>query len=286
MSQNSLNFPFPKLKALVLEELLNQQQGDHISLCGGVVELAISKNLFQGKLGVSAKFQYLDQLDRNDRRNLEEAVREIMWQLIVQGLIVIGLNTTNPNWPNYKITQKGLDYISNGDVQPYDPNGFLNDFKSKNPSCSDKVYSYLEEAVLGYNNGLMKSCAVMLGAASESLILELNQAILDGFASSADKQSFESRYRYSISSKFHAIESLLQHNISNRNITGDLKEKINSYFSSIFHLFRRTRNEAGHPEILRNIAEDELFLNLRIFGTYTSCVEELKSFARSGALSL
>ncbi|MFH5883657.1 hypothetical protein ACG2F4_05050 [Halalkalibaculum sp. DA3122] len=265
-------FPFQELKSLILEELNNQPQGNFRNLVGGVIELAITKGIYNGKLNSSHKFQYINQLKQHDRNSLKEATREILWQLLVQGIIIFGTDENNPSFPNYRVTSRGMKFLDDKDPQPYDPDGFLNYFKNENPSASKKVYSYLEEAVKTYNHGCLRSCAVMLGAASEAAIIELHEEFKNAISNTTKKNKFEKDSGLFISSKFRVLEDRLNKMVDAKKFPHDLKEIVTGYFSSIFHLIRRTRNSAGHPEILRDIEEDELFLNLRMFTTYQSCI--------------
>lgn len=111
-----------------------------------------------------------------------ERVRESMWQCLVQGLLLFGMDASNQTWPFYKLTEHGRRVIQQGAPQPYDPDGFLTHFKRAVPQADPTAYSYLEEAVATFNHACPRAAAVMLGCASEKIILVLIDALDNAIA--------------------------------------------------------------------------------------------------------
>ncbi|KKM05231.1 hypothetical protein LCGC14_1756150, partial [marine sediment metagenome] len=109
-------------------------------------------------------------------RVMPEAVRQLFWQLLVQGLLVWGCGDISPNWPLYRATDYGESILKHEGARPYDPDGFLKEFATTNPQADSVVLDYLEGAARVLNSDCHRAAAVILGRASEQLVLVLHQA--------------------------------------------------------------------------------------------------------------
>jgi len=109
-------------------------------------------------------------------RVVPEAVRQLLLQLLVQGLPVWGCDDINPNWLFYGVTDYGQSILKREGARLHDPDGFLKESATTNPQADSAVLDYLEEAVRAFNSDCHKAAAVMLGCASEQLVLVLHEA--------------------------------------------------------------------------------------------------------------
>ena len=55
---------------------------------------------------------------------------EVMWQLLIQGLITVGMNASNPNLPFFRITDYGQKVLEAGRFIPHDTTGYLEDLRA------------------------------------------------------------------------------------------------------------------------------------------------------------
>lgn len=271
------SFPYQQTKALLLEYLYTNRSGQFSNVVTGVIELAVHKDLYQkgAAKSLSPGTDYRRLLDGNDREYVPELLREIMWQLLVQNIVVFGLNESNPNFPWYRLTSYGEKVIEGVGPQPYDPDNFLDEFKNKNPNADSVIFEYLTEAVNAFNHDCQKASSVMLGAASEKAILLLFDIFLSKIKDVTKKNDFERDVRWSISSKFNTLHDRLLKMVNSKTLDRNLNDIVNSDLPGVFNLVRRQRNSAGHPELLSNIDKDSNFLNLRIFSEYINCIYKL-----------
>src|SRR3984885_10054298 len=105
---------------------------------------------------------------------------EVIWSLIVQGILVPGLDDANQGYPFLRLTEYGQQCVSEDRILPHDPDGYLREFQKLVPNADPIVAEYLTESLQCYIHGLHRAAAVMLGGASEQAIFEL----IDSYAGS------------------------------------------------------------------------------------------------------
>lgn len=185
-------------------------------------------------------------------------LREIVWELIAQSILVVGFNDSNTDWPFLSPTIHGAKVIQNGVVSPADPDGFLDRLIAAYPNASKNVVQYLKEAILAFNRRVYLGSTVMLGVGAEGLMLELSSAVVDSFN---DPSGGKTWYNRSIKNR----PALQQHKaIDNRlspltsQMPRELRERYDTHFKGIHGLIRQHRNEAGHPTGVSKDREDVL----------------------------
>src|ERR1700674_3108011 len=108
-------------------------------------------------------------LERGD----ETLFVEVIWSLIIQGILVPGLDDSNQGWPFLRLTEYGRQCVEQERLLPHDPDGYLREFNRAVPGADQTIAEYVTESLQCYIHGLNRAAAVMLGAASEQAILLL-----------------------------------------------------------------------------------------------------------------
>jgi len=140
------NFPSRQIRSLLLEHLREEPSGSYHRAANGVARLAINMGLLAATLEVPGD-EYSYALSHQDSRLLRERVRQELWLLLSQGILVFGKDEDNPSWPWYRLTEYGGVVVQQQGAQPYDPDGFLTEFAQKNPEADPVIGRYIEEAV-------------------------------------------------------------------------------------------------------------------------------------------
>jgi hypothetical protein len=252
-------------RALLFEHLTTNHAGQYENVAAGVTEFAKS----QGLIGAEPT--------RQERDEVYELVRQHLWSFLVQGIIVFGKDRLMPDWPWYRLTPHGEAVVAGTGPQPYDPTGYLADFRAKNPCVDPVVFSYIDEAVRAFNHDCPKSAAVMVGAASEQAILLLHEALGTAISDAVKKAQYnkDSDDRWTIVNKYNVLKDRLDKMVATKNLTGDLRDTVSSELPGLFDHVRRQRNAAGHPEIVANVDPDSLFLTLRVMTEYIRRLQAL-----------
>lgn len=208
-------------------------------------------------------------------------VQELVWSLIVQGILVPGRDDSNPNWPFLRLTAYGEQCLEAEQILPHDPDGYLHDFKTAVPGADPIIQEYLTEALQCFLRGLNRAAAVMLGGASEKAVLLLFDSYIDSIADPNLKRQLESDLdkARSIHRQFVIFEKAFTD--VKTALPRPLRENVDTSLRGIFDLIRNSRNEAGHPDSGALISRDVNFVRLRLFVPYCQLIYELINWFRA-----
>jgi hypothetical protein len=210
---------------------------------------------------------------------------EVMWQLLVQGVIAPGLNSRDLNLPWFHITEYGKQCLEAGDFVPQDPNGYLERLQHQvGEPLDDTVVTYVRESLLTFLGGHYLSATVMLGVASERCVDLLIESYSSAIVDASRKASFEKKIKSagrSVKRRFDAIrEELLRPTLT---LPAELRDALDIQMSGIFTLIRYSRNDAGHPTG-RIIDRDTAHANLLLLPQYCKRIYGLMAYLQRNPL--
>lgn len=257
---------YEELRPLVLEAI-KQRAGSGslhlLDIINTTDSVARSKGFYANVqpwryLGITTE-HYMPKEDR-------EKVRQIVWEFILQGILAIGLNESNPNFPFVSITEYGREVLESGQTLPYDPDGYLRKLKTEIPNLDPLIEMYLSESLQAYLKGLMFSSAVMLGVASEKAFLVLLEAFTNALTNKTKKRKFQNlQNSIRTKKKFDQLKKEIM--AVRQTLPQELSEDLESQLDGIFNLIRVTRNDAGHPTG-RRIERGVAYTHLQLFIFY------------------
>lgn len=210
---------------------------------------------------------------------IEDQVREIVWELTFQGIIVPGFDSgSQASFPWFKLTDWGKHSLELGEYLPYDATLFLERLHKEVPTVDKLIVLYITEALKCFRFGVFIAAAMMVGVAAEQMILVLKEAVSSRLDSAEKKRKFDAEARETIKRVYTAIWKRLEP--VREQMPDGLSEAIGVELTAIFEMVRRTRNEAGHPtgkNIERHEAEALLLLFPTHIKTVCAVVEWLKT---------
>jgi hypothetical protein len=205
-------------------------------------------------------------------------ILEIVWSLIVQGILIPGVEDGNQGWPHFRLTIYGRKCIEADHILPHDPDGFLAQFRGDAPHIDPTVLEYLTESLQCFVHGLQRAAAVMLGGASEQAILLMIESFGNSISDTSNKQKFVTSFAktQSIFKKYELFEKHLP-TIKER-LPRELAENIDSQLKGVFDLIRNSRNDAGHPAMGSGVNRDGVYSHLRLFTPYYKRINALTAW--------
>ncbi len=196
-------------------------------------------------------------------------VLEVLWGLIIQGVLVPGTSDGNQGLPFIRLTKYGRDCIQQESIQPHDPDGYLRRLANEVQKIDPVIVDYTTESLQCFLRGLYRAGAVMLGAASEQAVLLL----LDAWATSKVDPKFKEEIgrAWSIHRKFEIFKK----DLSKDGMPKALSENLCSLLNGVFDLIRNSRNDAGHPASGVLVSREVLYAHLQLFIPYCKRIYEL-----------
>lgn len=207
--------------------------------------------------------------------------REIVNEFINIGAIYPGRRgqvNSSDFYPWLTITDYGKKVFTQENWLPYDPEGYLDELKKKVPEIDDITYTYIGESVAAFNRKHLLSATVMLGVASENLMLLLIEAYL-GWLKNPRKTSLKRRVAdrgIYIQYKEFKKEFSIDIKSFSKMLQGDWE----TYLDGIFNFVRLNRNSAGHPTG-KKLGAKVVYANLQIFADYARYIFDLANYLQN-----
>jgi hypothetical protein len=245
-------------------------------VCNNVAELAVRKQIVSDVgQGITVHYGGRYVLQNRD----QDHVREIIWNLIVEGVLTIGTNSSNTEWPWLKLTEYGHSMVNSEMPAPHDPSGYLARLRNDIPNIDPVIIIYLIETLKTYNINLVLSSSIMLGCASEKALSLLIDAFINSHTDPTRKKTVTEKFNNkTIKRQFDEfIRSLTT---IKDEIPKDIRDGLNNVLLGVFEMIRSYRNDAGHPTG-KTIIKEQVFANIQVFIPYLKKVYQLIEYFES-----
>lgn len=206
--------------------------------------------------------------------SVQQTARELIQEFVNNNVLFIGYGDQE-GLPWFTLTEYGKKCIAEGNLLPFDPEGYLSALTTRVPGLDSTALKYLKEAISTYNRSFYLSAAVALGVAAEHLLLRLIDTYVNAHADPAKKtqtrQRFEGKFIFTQYSQFKKELSSLK-----AAIPAELLKDYETHLDGVFNLIRLVRNQSGHPS---GILPDQaiVFANLQAFSFYAVRVKALEA---------
>lgn len=204
----------------------------------------------------------------------QQSILTQWYDLFRTGYLSWGFNLSNPNPPWCHLTERGRSSLEKISRDPGNPAGYLRHIYSI-ADLNPVAKSYLEEGLECYVSSYYKAAAVMIGAASESLVLDLRDFVitkLDLLSRPYPKDLNDWRIKKIID----ALKSYFDGD--KKHFEPQLREEYEAYWMAFTQQIRATRNEAGHPTSVEPITGDTVHASFLIFPELAKLENKLRKW--------
>ena len=145
-------------------------------------------------------------------------------------------------------------------------------FLLKKTKINSIARSYIEEALNTYNSDCFKASAVMVGAASESLVLTVQTSLINRMTTLNINKSRDLE-DWRIKKILLSIENAIRQR--KKSVPDPLYESFEAYWPAFTHQIRTVRNDSGHPTSIVPVTTDNVHASLLIFPELSILVDNL-----------
>jgi hypothetical protein len=193
-----------------------------------------------------------------------ETLMEVFWDLFRDGVITLGKDPANPEYPWFRVTGRGKAQLTGGSYYfLYDVAAFEQRVRGEIPKIDEVTLFYLKEALQSYRAGCILASTVMLGVATEHTFLLLLETIAKNAAEAPKFTAVDKEF--TVLRKINRFRGIIDQNRAG--LSRDIVEDFDTHFLAIQSLIRTFRNEAGHPSG-KMIGREQAFVNLELFMPY------------------
>ena len=192
-----------------------------------------------------------------------EVFLEVFWDLFREGVITLGLNDMNKEFPFFRLSRLGKKLIESQDTYFFHDVGTYSALlQSQIPRIDSVTLLYVKEALQAFRAGCLLSSTVMLGVATEhtfNLVLEAAERSQHSheFASVTEERSMLARL-----DKFRRVLDQKR-----KDLPQSLREDLDTNFSGIQSIIRTFRNQSGHPTG-QIVDREQVYVLLNLFVPY------------------
>jgi hypothetical protein len=199
----------------------------------------------------------------NDVRKLVESyerhdvltLQEILWELLVQGVLAPGKNSLNLNLPFVHLTEYGSQCLEDGRILAHDPDQYVERLMETIDTEIDAlVLSSVREALTVFLAGSCLSAVVLLARAAEYLFDRLADTLIgEGHPDDKEARELGASPRFSRSQARIVIQSLRY-----RSFSADVSESIEPQLNGLLALIQLSRNENRSPRWIQSSRDQVL----------------------------
>jgi hypothetical protein len=210
---------------------------------------------------------YLDDQDK-------ELFLELFWDLFRQGIISLGMNDSNREFPFFHLTRLGQKLAQGQEAYFFhDVSSYEAAIRREVPTVNVITLLYLKEAMQAFRSGCMLSATVMLGVSLEhTFTLMIEQLESHALHKSTFAPVFKAKGLLNRFNKFRSVIEGIK-----RNLPDPIKEDLDTHFSAILSVIRTYRNESGHPTG-KIIDREQTFVLLQLFIPYSKKLNQLREY--------
>lgn len=207
----------------------------------------------------------------------DEAILTQWGELFRTGLLAWGMNLSNPNPPFFHATELGKRALANATRDPSNPAGYLRHLDGL-VSLSPTTESYLREGLECYVAGLTKAAGVMIGAAAESIIIDLRDTIVAHMKNNGQEPKSKIT-AWQIKSIIDGLNAYVMSRTPP--MDAQLEDEYKANWYSFSHYIRMVRNGAGHPKSVDAITDEQVHAALLMFPSVASLAQKISKWATS-----
>jgi len=273
MENNRMNHTYDEIRAAAIDILLKREhvtyspdQYEHLK--SGIAEI------FQKRLGKNNENSFFYGHNETLSSEDKDIFSEVFWDLFREGIITLGLNDSNKNFPFFRLSSYGKKILeSKATYFFHDVSTYTQNIQKEIPEINNTTMLYLQEAMKAFQFGCILSSSVMLGVAAEHIFLQLIE-IID------ENESFSTTYvsvanQKTIPQKIVEFKNVFEKNLDS--FPPKIKDDIDTTFSGIISIISTYKNQSGYPTG-KMIDKEQAFILLQLFIPYCKKIYQLINF--------
>jgi len=200
-------------------------------------------------------------------------------RLFTTGYLAWGQDLANANPPFCHVTSRGSSALEQLSRDPGNPQGYK-EYLKRNSSLPPVAEAYISEALDCYVNGHYKAAAVMLGGASERLVLDVRDAIVQKIVREGEPHRSQLE-DWRVKKVLGGLKSYVDE--KKAKLDPELREKFEAYWAAFTQQIRAVRNDAGHPNSIDPVTYESVHAGFLVFPNVAEMANLLKTWAATGS---
>jgi hypothetical protein len=206
-------------------------------------------------------------------------LNDVIWDLIIEGIVRPGIDGMNSELPFYHITPWGKVALKEGPRTPYDPDGYLKRLQNEIQGLDPIIIIYLNESLHTLRVGCLLSSTIALGCAAEKALVLLIAAYGDSLPQAMQTKFKQNTENKMIKRQFDEFRKMIESELRAR-LPQELSDGLDVELNGMFDFIRIQRNDAGHPTG-KTVERDTAYANLILFPVHLRKVYALLAWVKA-----
>lgn len=204
----------------------------------------------------------------NYHMGVVKIVYEEVFNLSNNGLIIFAKPNfecsggIHDGFPQITVTEYGKKCFALDTFMPYDPDGYIQKVKAVIQGIDDITVKYLSESIHVFNRQAPVSATIVLGIASEQIMLLLIEAYATALQNNEKDNLLKKIKGKFIQTKYEEFKKSFDNH--HNAVPPEIKQDIDTAIDSTFRFIKMLRNEQGHPTIV-DADKDTVYAELQRF---------------------
>jgi hypothetical protein len=172
-------------------------------------------------------------------------MQEVIWELLLQGVLAPGKNSLNLHLPFLHLTEYGARCLEDDDVPLHEPESYLARFGE---ATAEGVLAGVREAIRCFLSGRHAATMLLLTAAVEHLVERVADALRAGGTPGGSAEAFEAGLDEAGRDLQQRI-AVIADALGEASLPPDLAREVGLHFEDLRALLRWTRDDEGLPTV-------------------------------------
>lgn len=263
---------YEEIRGAALDLLAGRESGSYgisqyESLLTGVAEVFSRRGMLQPQ-----ENRFMGSSNASLSRADKEIFLEVFWGLFREGVITLGMDDSNREFPWFRVSAFGQRILDGQDTYFFhDVSTYEKLIQKEVPTLDAVTLLYLKEAMQAFRVGSILAATVMLGVATEhTFLLMLEAATANATWGSRVTKANNERM---ILPKITRFKAALDGNLAD--LTPTVREDLDTHFLGIISIIRNFRNQSGHPSGLI-VSREQCYVLLQLFVPYAKKMYQLR----------
>jgi hypothetical protein len=186
-------------------------------------------------------------LAENYERHDALKIHEIIWELLVQGVLAPGKNSLNLTLPFFHVTEYGEECLETDTLLLHDPDGYVRYLEDTVAAPLDEiVLIYARESQRAFLAGSYLGAMVLLAGAAERAIDLVIEAYLDALPDRKSRAACKEELSLAGRNTKHFYETLKRYFMA-LPLPEQIHQELDLQLDGLFSLIRTNRTDTGKP---------------------------------------
>lgn len=172
-------------------------------------------------------------------------LNEVLWEMLVQGILAPGKNSLNPDLPFVHVTEYGATTLESGGIVAHDPGRYIERIELASRGQSDSIVQHARVAQQAFLDGRPSAALSLLSRAAETVLYDLANALLRR----GRREGRGTKRLHDALQRPARLPSVVRRSLEGYRLPDTLHEEVERQLGPLIALADESRTRQGQPRV-------------------------------------